>query len=145
MLYTMFGSTCVYALASFFIFAVSAETSSMVVREECDFTNVWEPTLRGTKISKTFYRSRTSTPVNARVTVLDRSTFPLNFSIRYRIMKDGKRVRIIDLYKVIKEQCGGNAKKCGMFQDQPNVVSHENGRSRKIGRSYGITFNLISD
>ena len=120
----------------------------MVVREECDFTYVWEPTLRGTKISKTCYRSRTSrkhSVPKARVTVLDRSTFPLNFSIRYRIMTDGKRVRIIDLYKVIKEQCGGNAKKCGIFQDQPNVVSHENGRSRKIGKSYGIKFNLISN
>ena len=39
-------------------------------------------------------------------------------------MADGKPVKVVDLYKVIKEECDGIVKKCDIFMDdQPNVVS----------------------
>lgn len=40
-------------------------------------------------------------------------------------MTDGKAVKVIDLYKVIKNRCDGNGR-CGIFlDDQPNVVSYQ--------------------
>lgn len=44
--------------------------------------------------------------------------------VRYRIMTDGKRVKVIDLYKVIKNRCEELGTRCSIFlDDQPNVVS----------------------
>ena len=40
-------------------------------------------------------------------------------------MSDGKAVKVIDLYKVIKNKCDEIGTRCSMFlDDQPNVVSY---------------------
>ena len=41
-------------------------------------------------------------------------------------MTDGKAVKVIDLYKVIKNKCDEVGTRCGIFlDDQPNVVSYQ--------------------
>ena len=43
-----------------------------------------------------------------------------------RIMTDGKAVKVIDLYKVIKGRCDELGSRCSIFlDDQPNVVSYQ--------------------
>ena len=43
-----------------------------------------------------------------------------------RIMTDGKAVKVIDLYKVIKGRCDELGTRCSIFlDDQPNVVSYQ--------------------
>ena len=41
-------------------------------------------------------------------------------------MTDGKAVKVIDLYQVIKNNCDELGTRCGIFlDDQPNVVSYQ--------------------
>ena len=50
--------------------------------------------------------------------------------VRHRIMTDGKAVKVIDLYKVIKNKCDEVGTRCGIFlDDQPNVVSYQYAKS----------------
>ena len=50
--------------------------------------------------------------------------------VRYRIMTDGKVVKVTDLYKVIKDRCDELVTSCNIFQDdQPNVVSYQRMKS----------------
>lgn len=53
---------------------------------------------------------------------------PSFLSWSYRVMKDDKSIKVIDLYHALTEKCGGLTKKCSLFLDQPNVVSDANGR-----------------
>ena len=41
-------------------------------------------------------------------------------------MTDGEAIKVIDLYKVIKNRCDELGTRCGIFlEDQPNVVSYQ--------------------
>ena len=47
-------------------------------------------------------------------------------------MKDGKPIKVVDLYNVIMKECDGRAEKCNIFEDQPNVVSEAGSRRCQI-------------
>lgn len=50
--------------------------------------------------------------------------------VRHRIMTDGKAIKVIDLYKVVKKRCDELGTRCSIFlEDQPNVVSYQSRKS----------------